>query len=629
MRDLVIYCAGAKAAQGRKADLDLNIGVRGRGQTTTTVTPFEITRQMMANVPDRLADLFGMSCYVHCTDRLAARDKPEMPEGGARWRRTLHFLIAVRDPEFWNTPTINAMLCSTLGFLSGDRLTFDFVQRDGSTRQQDYLDLQGGGPAAECKPEEIVLFSGGLDSLAGAVDALPVCGIPVVLASHQLANFLHSIQARLAAALREGAGSSRLLHVGVGLKGLGEMAEPTQRTRSFLFACFGMVVAHLFGRRSVSFYENGIVSTNLPIASHVLGTRATRTTHPRVLRDYATLFSRVTSSDAEVRNPFFWDTKADIVRRIADAGCGDLIATSFSCASTRRATLTSGQHCGVCTQCLDRRFGILAADCGHLEPAIQYVVELFRGEGKAGVEAVTAESYVLAAHRYARSSEAGFLGAHGEAFRALRYLGLDPGAAATRLHQLHIRHGEAVASALAAETARMTLADQLNLPDHSLLAMMQASAASDVQLCDPVEREPDTSTQAERRRLHTVERPLTFSIDRLHKQVRINGEIVLARKHAAIVQALLQAYQDGLRAGRAPVGHAFVRTRTLAADVGVSQEGLRQYIVGLRRSLADQSRKAFGAPLAPDDVIESMKFQGYRLNPHLRFGTSLSEAAVA
>jgi 7-cyano-7-deazaguanine synthase in queuosine biosynthesis len=628
MCDLVIHCAGVQGTRGREPDLILDIGLRGRGRAKTTVTLFEITRQMMANIPERLADLFDIACYVHCADRLAVRDRPEMPEGGAHWRRTLRFLIAVRDPEFWNTPTINAMLCGTLGFLSGDRFTFDFVQRDGFTPQQDYLNLRGGGPVGEFKPEEIILFSGGLDSLAGAVDALLVRQVPVVLASFQSANLLHSIQARLAAALRERAGSARLLHVGLGLTGAGEMTEPTQRTRSFLFACFGMVVAHLFDRRAVTFYENGIVSTNLPIASHVLGTRATRTTHPRVLRDYAALFSRVTSSQVEVRNPFFWDTKADIVRRIAGAGCGDLIAMSFSCATTRRATLSSGQHCGVCTQCLDRRLGILAAGCGDLEPASQYVVELFRGERQAGVEAVTAESYVLAAHRYARSSEAGFLGAHGEAFRALRYLGLTPGTAATRLHQLHVRHGEAVVGALAAETARMTLADQLSLPDHSLLAMMQASAASDVQLRDPVEQEASTSVQAERRRLRTVPRPLALSIDASRGQVQIGGEIVLERKHAAIIQSLLQAYQDGLQAGRGPEGHAFLRTKTLAATLSMSEEGLRQYVSGLRKSLDEQSRRAFGVPLEPDDVIESRKFQGYRLNPHLQFGTSRSEAVA-
>ncbi|MBI0535681.1 hypothetical protein D9599_08855 [Roseomonas sp. KE2513] len=625
MLDLLIHCAGATDTWRRKPDLTLDIGVRGRRTSTLTVTLSEITRQMMANVPDRLADLFDIACYVHAADRRISRDGPEMQGEGAKWRRGLHFLIAVRDPEFWNTPTINVMLANTLGFLSGDRFSFDFVRDEHPTPQQDYLDLRGSGPRGEFRPEEIILFSGGLDSLAGAVDALLVRRIPVVLASYQSANLLHSIQTRLAASLRERAGQDQLLHVGLGLKGAGEMAESTQRTRSFLFACFGMVVAHLFGQKGVSFYENGIVSTNLPIASHVLGTRATRTTHPLVLRDYAALFSRVTSSQAEVRNPFFWDTKADIVRRIAEAGCGDLITPSFSCGSTREATFKNGKHCGVCTQCLDRRFGILAARCGHLEPASQYVVELFRGERRAGVEAVTAESYVLAAHRYADSSEAGFLGAHGEVFRALRYLDLPPGVAATRLHQMHVRHGKAVVAALEAETGRLTLSDHLSLPDHSLLAMLQATQAPDVQLRDPVELEPDTATQAQRRSVRTVPRPLTFTIDASRGQVLFDGQIVLKKRHAAIIRALLPAYQEGQRAGRGDTGHPFVPTRSLATAVGTTEDSLRHFVVGLRKTLTEQSRTAFGVPFQLDDVIDSRKFQGYRLNPHLRLGTALSE----
>ena len=38
------------------------------------------------------------------------------------------------------------------------------------------------------------------------------------------------------------------------------------------------------------FYENGVVSMNLPMSAQVVGTRATRTTHPRVLAGFEQLF---------------------------------------------------------------------------------------------------------------------------------------------------------------------------------------------------------------------------------------------------------------------------------------------------------------------------------------------------
>ena len=39
----------------------------------------------------------------------------------------------------------------------------------------------------------------------------------------------------------------------------------------------------MLGLNRVHFYENGIISLNLPVCAQVVGGRATRTTHPRVM----------------------------------------------------------------------------------------------------------------------------------------------------------------------------------------------------------------------------------------------------------------------------------------------------------------------------------------------------------
>ena len=59
--------------------------------------------------------------------------------------------------------------------------------------------------------------------------------------------------------------------------------EYTQRSRSFLYAALACTVARLFANSKVRFFENGVVSINLPISEQVVGARATRTTHPLVL----------------------------------------------------------------------------------------------------------------------------------------------------------------------------------------------------------------------------------------------------------------------------------------------------------------------------------------------------------
>lgn len=638
MRDVVLLCAGAPLTRRKGTQIALDIGVRDGGRDAFVMTLSRVTQQMMANLPDRLWDLLSIASYVHLADRKILRDAATMPDLGENWRRNLSFHIAVRDPAFWNSADINESLQRTIGFLSGDRFDFTFHALPKAPVWQPFLQFEGSGSAPGHQPDEVILFSGGLDSLAGAVDALITRERKVALVSYQSAPIIQAIQSKLADSLRKQVGASRISHVGLGLTHSGEMIEATQRTRSFLFGVVALLVARIHGLSEVRFYENGVVSTNLPLASHVLGTRATRTTHPKALDLYGKLFCRVAAADIRIINPFFWDTKADVVRRITKAGRGDLIAPSFSCGATRRATLASGRHCGVCTQCLDRRFGILAADCGHLEPTTNYAVELMRGERKAGIEAVTAESYVLAANTWNASSQDHFLGSHGEVFRLLPHLGMDVSEAAGRLHRLHVRHGKNVVDVLnAAARTDNILADRLAVPDRSLLGMVLGSLAQDVVVGtglgmkdglhrDPVQGEAPVDQQVSDRGIKELARPLTFEIDGSRGEVRFLGGPVLRGRHARILSELLPAYQDGLRAGNGSGAFKFCQLPDLAKRLKLSQQSLRQYVTGLRRELETQFHDAFGVKPAIYDVLESSKWHGYRLNPELRQVASLGSS---
>ena len=54
--------------------------------------------------------------------------------------------------------------------------------------------------------------------------------------------------------------------------------ESTQRSRSFLYIAIGAAIAEMLGKSCVRFYENGVISLNLPICAQVVGAKATRTT---------------------------------------------------------------------------------------------------------------------------------------------------------------------------------------------------------------------------------------------------------------------------------------------------------------------------------------------------------------
>jgi Queuosine biosynthesis protein QueC len=101
------------------------------------------------------------------------------------------------------------------------------------------------------------------------------------------------------------------------------------------------------------------MSINLPISTQLVGARDTRTTHPLVLNHFRNFFSAAIGETIEVDNPFIWKTKRDVVRSIINRGCGELIKQAVSCTRVHQMS-RDHTHCGCCSQCIDRRFAILA-----------------------------------------------------------------------------------------------------------------------------------------------------------------------------------------------------------------------------------------------------------------------------
>ena len=88
------------------------------------------------------------------------------------WARDFAFVIAVREPEFWGSPQITGRLTELLGFLSNDKYSFTFVPLEQDRpNQQQYLEFGDREDWPFYSPERVIMFSGGLDSLAGAVES--------------------------------------------------------------------------------------------------------------------------------------------------------------------------------------------------------------------------------------------------------------------------------------------------------------------------------------------------------------------------------------------------------------------------------------------------------------------------
>ncbi len=338
----------------------------------------DIARTFQHNISPRLMDFLEISSYVFTadcsTDRGAWTDeKSEEP-----WGRDLAFLIAVREPEFWEAPKIKRLMQELLSFLSNDNYLFRFVPLEKDRiAQTPYFEFRDRDEWPFHKPDRVVMFSGGLDSLAGIVE-VAASGGKSVLVSHRSVSTLSARQRKLFTELSKKY-SGQLIHVPVWVnKDERFSKEPTQRTRSFLFAALGALVAQSVDAQGVRFYENGVLSVNLPLAEEALRARASRTTHPLSLYLLSSLAAAVMERELLIDNPFLFKTKTEVVQILAEHDQTDLIALSCSCSHLIFQS-SEKRHCGACSQCIDRRFALAGAGLLSNDPEQDYVSDVFTG----------------------------------------------------------------------------------------------------------------------------------------------------------------------------------------------------------------------------------------------------------
>jgi 7-cyano-7-deazaguanine synthase in queuosine biosynthesis len=427
----------------------------------------DLSEAMARNVPDILTDLLDVAVYVFAADQGTRRGGPR--DTGEKWRRRFRFHIPVRLPEVWSRTPVMEALTDVLSFLSEDTFEFVFTKLEQPPPVQLYFDHLG----ADFRVDEVMLFSGGLDSLAGAIQEAVIDGRSVALVSHDSASKRKPRIEALAKDVAERAGATTVRHIPVWATKSEEVGgEYTQRTRSFLYAALATTVSAMMGKDRIRFYENGVTSMNVPIAAQVVGSRATRTTHPQSIRGFGRFFSALLERPFVVESPFVWKTKTDVIRVIKESGHGPLAAHTVSCSRTFDMT-KAHTHCGRCSQCIDRRFATLAAGLTDEEdPPEMYKADLLIGERPMGETRAMAESFLQRASKLRTVHELDFFAEYPEATRSIRHVGLESEEAARRIVALHKRHGEDVFAALAEGHKRHAGAFQDGkLPDSCLLVL--------------------------------------------------------------------------------------------------------------------------------------------------------------
>ncbi len=414
-----------------------------------------ISEKMTGRVSPQFRDLIVIASYVLAADSAVLRGDRRNPDLNAKWNRRFRFVVGVECVDLWSTSQMRDLLEQTIGFLSDDSYTFEFKPAQRIAPEQLTFSANDGAPFLPWDHiDEVALFSGGLDSLAGAAELVLGEKKNVILVSHRSATKTWAIQRQLIADLQGLSKAWGPDHVAIEVIKKDKILRPerTQRSRSFLYAAIAGAVAHLIGRERVLLFENGVIGLNLPISRQVVGATATRTAHPKVLWGFSRILEAVAGRRLTIENPFALKTRAEVMERLAASGAAGLIRHSVSCAHVSART-NMHPHCGVCSQCIDRRFSMLAAGLEAHDPEDGYEVDLVTGEWKSEDHRLLLLDYIDAADRFAEAKNVDdFLAKCGEANRALPSimdnLGIDADSAGRALLEMHRRQGKAVGQVL-------------------------------------------------------------------------------------------------------------------------------------------------------------------------------------
>jgi hypothetical protein len=117
-------------------------------------------------------------------------------------------------------------------------------------------------------------------------------------------------------------------------------------------------------------YENGIGAINLPYRKSAVGLDHSRSVHPETLFGVGLLMTELIGDNFKVRNPFLFQTKAEIMKSLADDARIDLASQTSSCDSPHRKPQQPTQ-CGYCSSCVLRKQALAASQ---LNDNTQYIV---------------------------------------------------------------------------------------------------------------------------------------------------------------------------------------------------------------------------------------------------------------
>lgn len=258
------------------------------------------------------------------------------------WTRQIDLTVYLCNPSVWEPA--KQEFEKTLRFLTGDFWSLTFNGNGVTPPRAKMLKRFD----SDC----VSLLSGGVDSLAGAIDIVADKHKPIFIS--QVVRGDAKTQRDYAKKIRPESVHFQWSHKIHPPKG---ESEGSTRGRSIIFFAFAALAASSIQIQSDSpadIYvpENGFISLNIPLNSGRMGSFSTKTTHPVYIKGIQDLWNEVGIS-LNLIMPYQFKTKGEVLAECKNQKLlKELVFQSVSCGKYRVYKM---QHCGRCVPCLVRR----------------------------------------------------------------------------------------------------------------------------------------------------------------------------------------------------------------------------------------------------------------------------------
>jgi 7-cyano-7-deazaguanine synthase in queuosine biosynthesis len=287
-------------------------------------------------------DLLNLAASILAVDRGVERGERE--EFARRIELSLPIVNIARIQPL--VPNIERVL----RLLSNDYWRLALRQHDGAVEPQLLVKPSDG---------KTLLFSGGLDSLAAAVEfgsSLKLHLVSHITRNQQTISTQHELVMMLKKAGID-LPHEQFFVSSRDAANFNHDVESTQRTRSFVFIFLGAIVARRLGHNKILMIaENGQLAIHLPLNHARVGAFSTHTAHPEVLAAMQEILQKSLAVEFEMLNPYVYRTKGEVVAQLFKS-LPQGIPVASSCWKNTHLP-ADATHCGECVPCYIRRIAI-------------------------------------------------------------------------------------------------------------------------------------------------------------------------------------------------------------------------------------------------------------------------------